>query len=131
MPKSPLTAPGLFKSDAPFSPATITPAGRLLHVSGQVAQGSDGKTIGIGDVAIQTEAAIENLKKLLMAADASLDDVCRVVIYLMSREHLPAVMAVRRRYFLEPYPAATVVVVAGLANPEWLVEIEATAALPE
>jgi len=131
MPKTPLAAPHSFKSDAPFSPATITPAGRLLHVSGQVAQGPDGKTIGIGDVGRQTEAAIENLKQLLVAAGASLDDVCRVVIYLLSRDHLPPVMAARRRHFREPYPAATVVVVAGLANPEWLVEIEATAALPD
>lgn len=131
MPMSPLTAPSLFKSEAPFSPATISAAGRLLHVSGQVAQGPDGKTIGIGDVAKQTETAIENLKALLSAANASLDDVCRVVIYLVSRDHLPAVIAARRRNFREPYPAATVIVVAGLANPEWLVEIEATAALPD
>jgi enamine deaminase RidA (YjgF/YER057c/UK114 family) len=39
-------------------------------------------------------------------------------------------MEVRRRYFREPFPAATAVVVSGLANPEWLVEIEATAVLP-
>ena len=49
---------------------------------------------------------------------------------LTSRDHLPTVMEVRRRYFKEPYPATTAGVVAGLANPEWLIEIEATAVLP-
>jgi enamine deaminase RidA (YjgF/YER057c/UK114 family) len=130
MPFTPVTAPSLFKSPAPFSPATITPAGKLLHVSGQVSLGPDGKTIGLGNVALQTETSIENLKALLTAAGASLEDVCRVVIYIVSRDHLAEVIAVRKRYFHEPYPAATVVIVAGLANQEWLVEIEATAALP-
>ena len=50
-------------------------------------------------------------------------------MYLTSRDQLPTVMDVRRRYFREPFPATTAVVVSGLANPEWLVEIEATAVL--
>lgn len=54
----------------------------------------------------------------------------RVFMYLTSRDHLPAVMDGRRRCFDLPHPATTAVVVAGLANPEWLVEIEATAVLP-
>ena len=130
MPMTPHTAPGLFKPTAPTSQATITPAGRLLHISGQIAQGPDGKTIGVGDVAKQTEAAVENMKALLTAAGASIADVCRLVIYLVSRDHLADVIAVRRRYFREPFPAVTLVIVSGLANPEWLVELEATAALP-
>ncbi len=51
------------------------------------------------------------------------------MVYLPTRDHLPTVMNVRRRYFREPYPATTAVVIAGLANPEWLVEIEGTAVL--
>jgi enamine deaminase RidA (YjgF/YER057c/UK114 family) len=53
----------------------------------------------------------------------------RIVVYLTSRDHRPGVMDVRRRSFEEPYPATTAVVVAGLANPESLVEIEATVVL--
>ncbi len=52
------------------------------------------------------------------------------MVYLTSRERLPTVMEVRRRYFKEPYPAVAAVIVAGLANPEWMVEIEGTAVLP-
>ena len=119
----------MFKSTAPFSLATRTAGTRLVDVSGQVAQGPDGQTVGKGDIEKQTVQVLENMKALVEAAGGGLADVARIVVYLMSRDHLPTVMEVRRRYFKEPYPATTAVVVAGLANPEWLVEIEATAVL--
>jgi enamine deaminase RidA (YjgF/YER057c/UK114 family) len=115
---------------APFSLATRTTGGTLLHVSGQVAQGSDGHTVGQGDIERQTTQVLENIKALVEAAGGTLAHVARIVVYLTTRKHLPAVMNVRRRYFREPYPASTAVVVVGLANAEWLVEIEATVVLP-
>jgi Endoribonuclease L-PSP len=60
----------------------------------------------------------------------TLAHVARIVVYLTAREHLSIVLDVRRRYFREPYPASTAVVVVGLAHSDWLVEIEATAVLP-
>jgi len=126
-----IRSPRVYKSTAPFSLATLTRGGRQLHVSGQVAQGPDGQTIGKGNIEAQATQVLENLRALVEQAGGSLADVARIVVYLTAREHLPAVMEVRRRYFREPYPATTAVVVAGLANPEWMVEIEATAILPE
>lgn len=120
----------VFKSPAPFSQATISRGDRIVHISGQVAQTADGKNVGQGDVERQTVQVLENMKALVTAAGGSMADVARIVIYLLDRRHLPAVMEVRRRYFAEPYPAATAVVVSGLANPDWMVEIEATAVLP-
>lgn len=120
----------VYKSNAPFSLATRTTSARLLHVSGQVAQGPDGQTVGKGNIEQQTIQVLENLKALTEQAGGSLADIARIVVYLTAREHLPTVMEVRRRYFREPFPATTAVVVAGLANPEWMIEIEATAALP-
>jgi 2-iminobutanoate/2-iminopropanoate deaminase len=125
-----IRSPKVFKSTAPFSLATRTTGSALVHVSGQVAQGLDGQTVGKGDIEKQTGQVLENMKALVEAAGGTLADVARIVVYLTSRDHLPTVMEVRRRYFREPYPATTAVVVAGLANPEWLVEIEATAVLP-
>jgi 2-iminobutanoate/2-iminopropanoate deaminase len=116
---------------APFSLATRTTGGTLLHVPGQVAQGLDGHTVGQGDIERQTIQVLENIKALVEAAGGgALTDVARIVVYLTTREHLPTVLNVRRRYFQEPYPASTAVVVVGLAHPDWLVEIEATAVLP-
>jgi len=125
-----IRSPKVFKSTAPFSLTTKTTGSTLLHVSGQVAQGPDGQTVGKGDVERQTVQVLENMKALVEAGGGTLADVARIVVYLTSRDHLPAVMEVRRRYFREPFPATSAVVVAGLANPEWLVEIEATAVLP-
>jgi len=125
-----IRSPKVFKSTAPFSLATRTSGTTLLNVSGQVAQGLDGQTVGTGDIEKQTVQVLENMKALVEQGGGALADVARIVVYLVTREHLPTVMAVRRRYFQEPYPATTAVVVAGLANPEWLVEIEATAVLP-
>ena len=115
---------------APFPLATRTTGGTLLHVSGQVALGLDGDTVGRGDIERQTIQVLENIKALVEAAGGTLIDVARIVVYLTTREHLPTVLNVRRRYFQEPYPASTAVVVVGLAHPDWLVEIEATAVLP-
>lgn len=129
MPFRALKSDTVFRSSAPYSLATLTEGSRILHISGQVAQDDTGKTIGVDDVAAQTEKVIDNIVALVTQAGGSLSDVCKVVIFLTTREHLPAVMDVRRRRFSEPYPATSAVVVAGLANPEWLIEIEATAVL--
>jgi enamine deaminase RidA (YjgF/YER057c/UK114 family) len=123
-------SPKVFKSTAPFSLATRTTGSKLLHISGQVAQGLDGQTVGKGDIEKQTVQVLENMKALVEQEGGSLADVARIVVYLTSRDHLPTVMEVRRRYFKEPYPATTAVVAAGLANPEWMIEIEGTAVLP-
>jgi 2-iminobutanoate/2-iminopropanoate deaminase len=130
MPFTEIRSPKVFKSTAPFSLATLSVGGKVLQISGQVAQGLDGQTVGKGDIEKQTIQVLENMKALVEQAGGSLADVARIVVYLMTREHLPTVMEVRRRYFREPYPATTAVVVAGLANAEWMVEIEATAVLP-
>ena len=125
-----IRSPKVFKSGAPFSLATVTTGQRLLHISGQVAQGLDGQTVGKGDIEKQAVQVLENMKALVEQAGGTLAEIARIVVYLTAREHLPIVMDVRRRYFKEPYPATTAVIVAGLANAEWLVEIEATAVLP-
>lgn len=130
MPKTEVFPKGVFKSPtAPFSPATRSKGVDVLHISGQVAQDSEGRNVGIGDVRAQTEQVISNLKAILEAEGGSLDDICRITIFLTAREYLPTVMEVRKAHFRAPYPAATAVVVSGLAHADWLVEFEATAVL--
>lgn len=129
MPFKAVSSDSVFRSPAPYSLATLTEGARILHVSGQIAQDATGKTIGPNDIVAQTEKVIDNIAALVAAEGGSLADVCKVVIFLTSRDHLPAVMDVRRRRFKEPFPATSAVIVAGLANPEWMIEIEATAVL--
>ncbi len=130
MPFTEINSPDVFKSSsAPYSLGTRTAAGALIHISGQVAQDRQGRNVAVGNARGQAEQILTNMKALLQNEGASLDDVCRIVVYVTSRDFLPAVMEVRKAHFKSPYPATTALVVSGLANPDWLVEIEATAAL--
>ena len=124
-----VSSTSVFRSAAPYSLAALTEGSRILHISGQISQDAQGRTHGVGDIAAQTEKVIDNIEALLQEVGGSLKDVCKVVIFLTSRDHLPTVMEVRRRRFKEPFPATSAVIVAGLANAEWLIEIEATAVL--
>jgi enamine deaminase RidA (YjgF/YER057c/UK114 family) len=129
MPFTEVRSSKIFPSPAPLSIATITQSARLLHISGQVSQDVNGNTVGPGDIEKQTAQVIENINTLVNEQGGTLADICKVTIFLTSRDHLPTVMEVRRRYFKKPYPATSAVIVAGLANAEWMIEIEALAAL--
>lgn len=120
---------GLFKIPAPTSAATLSEGRRMLHISGQVPVDETGQLVGRGDIRAQSERALRNVQLLVEAAGGRMADVCRLTVYLLRREDLPTVMEARRAVFAEPYPATTVVVVAGLANPDWLVEIEGAAVM--
>lgn len=129
MPFDEVRSPEVHLSAAPYSLATRTSSPHLLHISGQVPHDKEGNLVGRGDVERQTVQVIENIRALVEAQGGALGDICRVGIFLVSRDHLPAVMAIRKKFFRAPYPATSAVIVAGLAHPDWLIEIEATADL--
>ena len=129
MPFQAIRSPKMVQTTAPISLATLTEGRKVLHISGQVSMDAAGKTVGKGDIEAQTAQALGNVKTLVEEAGGNLADVCRIVVFVTAREYLPKVMEVRRRFLSDPYPATTSVIVSGLADPEWLVEIEATAVL--
>jgi reactive intermediate/imine deaminase len=104
--------------------------GDLVFVAGQVAQDAAGEIVGVGDVRAQTEQVFENLRLVLEAAGSGLDRVAKVTVFTTSLEYRPIIHEVRSRIFGEAghLPASTLAVVTSLANPDWLVEIEAVAA---
>jgi len=99
---------------------------RTLHVSGQVGIDADGQTVA-GGFDAQCAQAIANLERVLISADMALTDIVKINVYLTRREDLPRLRDVRSDR-LAVAPAVTVVIVAGLHSPDWLVEIEAIAA---
>ena len=107
----------------------VSLSGRLLIVSGQVALDDKRNVVGPGDIEAQAVQVFENLKKVLALGGAALKDVVRLGIILTDRANLEKYRSVRARYFSEPYPTATLIV-AGLVSPEFLLEVEAIAALP-
>jgi enamine deaminase RidA (YjgF/YER057c/UK114 family) len=106
-------------------------AGNLVFLRGQVGQDLDSaESVGQGDPAAQAERAMANIGTLLAEAGARLEDICRITVYLTDIRHREAVYRVIGAHLQGVFPVSTGLVVAGLARPEWLVEVEATAVIP-
>ena len=106
-------------------------AGNLVFVRGQVGQDLEtSESVGHGDVTAQAERAMANIAQLLDEAGAKLEDICRITVYLTDARHREAAYRVIGRHLKGVFPVSTGVVVAALARPEWLVEVEATAVIP-
>jgi enamine deaminase RidA (YjgF/YER057c/UK114 family) len=107
-------------------------AGNTVYLRGQVGQNIDtAESVGVGDVAAQTEQAMANVAQLLKEAGAELEDVVKIVIYLVDPRYREPVYRVVGRWLKGVYPVSTGIVVTALARPEWLVEIDVTAVIPE
>ncbi len=114
----------------PYEPYRISQAIRaddLIFVSGQAAIGEDGEVVGVGDFDAQAEQVFRNLQRVLEAGGSGLDRIVKVTIFLTDMANFPKIVALRGRWFSEPYPADTIVEVGSLALPELEIEIEAIA----
>ena len=103
--------------------------GNLIFVSGQVAKNFKGEVVGKGDVKVQTRQCIENLKNVLEEGGSSLEKVVKVTVYVVDMDDLKAIHEVRAEYFKREYPASTLVEVNRLTDRDYLIEIEAIAAI--
>jgi reactive intermediate/imine deaminase len=131
MPKQQISSDRISKPSGHFSQATVVEAqGRLVFISGMTARRADGSIAGIGDVEAQTRQVCENLKAAVEAAGGTLDDICRVDVYVRNMEHFDQIHKVRREYFKAPAPASTMVEVCKMTSPDCLIEINAIAAIP-
>jgi 2-iminobutanoate/2-iminopropanoate deaminase len=111
-----------------FSQAiAIEAKGKLVFISGMTARCPDGTIAGIGDVESQTRQVCENLKSAVEAAGGTMEDICRVDVYVRNIEHFDKIHKVRREYFKAPAPASTMVEVTKMVSPEYLIEINAIA----
>ncbi|OKH93656.1 RidA family protein [Streptomyces uncialis] len=106
--------------------------GRFVAISGQLALDEDGKLVGAGDPAAQARQVFTNLGRCLAAAGAGFDDVVKLTYFVTDIRNLAAVREVRGD-FLDParLPASSAVQVGALVGPEFLMEIEAYAIVPE
>ena len=103
--------------------------GRMVFVAGQVADDPQGNVVGSGDLAAQARQAFANLGRCLAAAGARPDQVARITIYVVQLrpEQLPDISAARIAVFGDHLPADTLVGVQTLAEPGFLIEVEAIA----
>ena len=103
-------------------------AGNTVYLRGQIGQNLDTtESVGIGDVEAQAEQAMANIDMLLREAGSGLQDIVKVVVYLVDVRYREPVYRVMGRWLKGVHPVSTGIVVSALARPEWLVEIDATA----
>jgi len=106
--------------------------GTLVFVRGQVGQDLDtAESVGIGDPGAQADRAMGNVKQLLEEAGAKLEHICRIQVYVTDRAYREPVYQVIGKWLKGVYPVSTGLIVQGLARPEWVMEIEATAVVPD
>jgi 2-iminobutanoate/2-iminopropanoate deaminase len=114
-----------------YTHVVVAPDGRTVYVAGQVALDSTGQLIGAGDFKAQAEQVFKNLRRALASVGGSIDDVAKTTTFITDLKYLPALREVRTKYVdaARP-PASTLLVVSSLARPEFLIEIEAVAVVP-
>ncbi len=106
--------------------------GTMVFVRGQVGQDPDTfESVGTGDAYAQADQAMRNVKQLLEEAGSKLEHICRIQVYLTDRAYRDDVYQAIGKWLEGVYPVSTGLIVDGLARPEWVMEIEATAVIPD
>lgn len=109
----------------------VVRAGNHIFLRGQVGQDLKGKMVGVGDPRKQAEQAMRNVKQLLEEAGSSLQHVCKITTYITDRAYRDAVYREIGKWLKGVYPCSTGLIVQGLARPEWVMEIDVEAVIPE
>ncbi len=124
---------GLSKNPSFSQIVTTQGNGKTIYIGGQDAVNADGEIVGEGDLAAQTEQVMKNLQTALSACGATFENLVKLSIYMVHGQNINSGFQVSQKYFakLKNPPAISVLVVAGLANSDFLVEIDATAFIPE
>ena len=110
----------------------VVARGTMVFVRGQIGQDLEtSKSVGIGDAAAQADQAMKNIKMLLEEAGSAIEHICKITIYIIDPRYREEVYRVIGRHLKGVFPVSTGLVVSALARPEWLVEIDAIAVVPD
>jgi enamine deaminase RidA (YjgF/YER057c/UK114 family) len=110
----------------------VVAKGTMVFLRGQVAQDLDSReSLHVGDATAQTAKTMANIKMLMEESGGSLDHICRIVVYLTDIRYREAVYREMGKWLKGVFPCSTGLVISALARPEWIVEIEATAVIPD
>ena len=112
--------------------AVVTRGGRTVWMRGQCPQNlDDAKNIESHDPTEQTHKVMQNIQQLIEEAGGEMAHLVKVVVYITDVRHREAVYRTMGEYIKGVHPVSTGLVVQALARPEWLVEIDATAVVPD
>ena len=112
-----------------YSQGILADGGKLLFIAGQTASDKDGNVVGKGDIEAQTHQVFRNLSAVLQEAGGSLDNLVMTTTYITDRKYREGYNRVRTQYYKKSSPTSTLVIVSGLAHPDYLIEIAGVAVL--
>jgi enamine deaminase RidA (YjgF/YER057c/UK114 family) len=105
----------------------VVKIGPWVHIAGQTASDVDGNVVGVGDPAAQVEQVFANLTKAVESVGGKLSDIIKTTVYVVGKENSDAIRAARTGRFGDKPPTSTLLIIDGLARPEFMLEIEALA----
>ena len=121
---------GMPKPAGIWSPVIVVEnPGKLAFLSGFVSRGANGEVVGIGDIRAQTRQVCENLKAAVTAAGGTLADLVRVDVFITDMSLFKEIHEVRKEYFPKDPPASTMVEINRMTHPDFMIEINAIAAI--
>lgn len=110
----------------------VVARGSIVFLRGQCPQSlEDGANIDSHDPVEQTHQVMRNIRQLIEEAGGSMEHLVKIVVYLTDIRHREAVYRTMGQYFKGVHPVSTGLVVQALARPEWIVEIDGTAVIPD
>jgi reactive intermediate/imine deaminase len=113
-----------------YSNSVKVDSGPLLFIAGQIGTDPSGKIVGVGDLRAQATQVLENIRTILRANDADMDDIVNVTVYVTDIRAFEEIADIRLRYFPDRGPASVIVEISRLALPELMIEISAVAVVP-
>ena len=113
----------------PAAYTQVVKVGDYIHIAGQTSQNAAGEIVGAGSIDEQAEQVFSNLEVALASAGATWANVVKITTFLTRREDIEGYRAARQRHIPNDPPASTLLFISGLAHPDYLIEVEATAVL--
>ena len=132
MPRQQIVSDRIGKPSGHFSQANAIEArGRIVFISGMTSKRADGTIAGVGDIEAQTRQMCENVKAAVEAAGGTMADICRVDVYVKDMAGSTSFTACAASSFPSPPPASTMVAISGFTHPDYLIEMNAIAVIPD
>ncbi len=113
----------------PTAYTQVVKSGNTVHIAGQTAINADGQIIGVSNIEEQAEQVFSNLEVALASVGATWGHVVKITTFLTRREDIDGYRRARERHIPTDPPASTLLFISGLAHPDYLIEVEATAVL--
>ena len=101
--------------------------GPWVHIAGQTASNDKGEVVGIGDPKAQVDQVFANLTRAVESVGGKLSDIVKTTVYVVGQDNLEPIREARAGKFGDKPPTSTLLVISGLARPEFMLEIEAVA----